>query len=207
LKAYLDKRDLISYLSQELAIREDLMEEKLKSLIDQKPTTLKTEDQEPDADSAPASDEQESKSIRQALRTAVQDDRMTLMTRTTRTLPAPQTKGRLRGPNPPLEDRRKQARGRRRKKDYTGSRLFKHAEKLPKFKGRDDESFSVWLGKYEMMMFTLYEQSKETAYDCLEIALEEEAHSSWKNWTLENPEEEPKNWKTFKKWAEEAWNG
>ena len=72
---------------------------------------------------------------------------------------------------------------------------------------RDDESFSVWLGKYEMMMFTLYEQSKETAYDCLEIALEEEAHSSWKNWTLENPEEEPKNWKTFKKWAEEAWNG
>ena len=46
LKAYLDKRDqdLMSYLSQELAIREDLMEEKLKSLIDQKPTTLKTED-------------------------------------------------------------------------------------------------------------------------------------------------------------------
>ena len=86
-------------------------------------------------------------------------------------------------------------------KEYTGSRLFKHAEKLQKFKGRDDESFSVWLGKYEMMMFTLYEQSKKTAYDCLEIALEEEAHSSWKNWALENPEEEPKNSKTFKKWT------
>ena len=43
LKAHLDKRDqdLMSYLSQELAIREDLVEEKLKSLIDQKPKTLK----------------------------------------------------------------------------------------------------------------------------------------------------------------------
>jgi hypothetical protein len=66
LKAYLDKRDQdhMSYLSQELAIREDLMEEKLKSLIDQKPTTPKTKYQEPDADPAPASDEQEFKSIR-----------------------------------------------------------------------------------------------------------------------------------------------
>jgi hypothetical protein len=52
---------------------------------------------------------------------------------------------------------------------------------------RDDESFSVWLGKYEMMMFTLYAQSKKTAYDCFEIALEDEAHSSWKNWAVENP--------------------
>jgi len=75
LKAYLDRRDkdLMSYLSQELAIREDLMEEKLKSLIDQKPTTLKTEDQEPDADSAPASDEEVFKSIRQPVTTEVQD--------------------------------------------------------------------------------------------------------------------------------------
>ena len=58
-----------------------------------------------------------------------------------------------------------------------------------------------------MTMFTLYEQSKKTAYNCLEIALEEEDHSSWKKWALKNPEEEPKKWKTFKKWAEEAWNG
>ena len=58
-----------------------------------------------------------------------------------------------------------------------------------------------------MMMFTLYEQSKKMPYDCLEFALEEEAHSSWKNWALKNPEEMPKNWKTSKKWAEEAWNG
>ena len=36
LKSYLDKTDLypMSYLSQELEIREDLMEEKLKSLFD-----------------------------------------------------------------------------------------------------------------------------------------------------------------------------
>jgi len=58
-----------------------------------------------------------------------------------------------------------------------------------------------------MMMFILYEQSKKTAYDCLKIVLEDEGHGSWKNWALENPEEEPKNWMTFKKWAEEAWNG
>jgi hypothetical protein len=40
---------------------------------------------------------------------------MTLMTRT---LPAPQTKRRIRGPNAPVEngDRRKQAKGRRRRK-------------------------------------------------------------------------------------------
>jgi len=43
----------MSYLSQELAIREDLVEEKLKYLIEQKPMTLKTEDQEPAAESAP----------------------------------------------------------------------------------------------------------------------------------------------------------
>jgi len=42
-------------------------------------------------------------------------------------------------------------------------------------------------------MFTLYEQSKKTAYDCLEIALEEKVHSSCKNLSLENPEEEHKN--------------
>ena len=58
-----------------------------------------------------------------------------------------------------------------------------------------------------MMMFILYEQSKKTAYDCLKIVLEDEGHGSWKNWALENPEKEPKNWKTFKKCAEEVWNG
>ena len=61
----------MSYLSQELAIREDLVEEKLKYLIEQKPMTLKTEDQEPAAESAAASDD---KSIRQSVRTAVQDN-------------------------------------------------------------------------------------------------------------------------------------
>jgi len=59
LKAYLDKKDedLKVYLSQELAIREDLMEEKLQSLIDPKKSTQKTERQAQDDDFPPASEE------------------------------------------------------------------------------------------------------------------------------------------------------
>ena len=34
----------------------------------------------------------------------------------------------------------------------------------------------------------------------------DEAYSSWNHWVPENPDEEPKNWLTFKKWAEDAWN-
>jgi hypothetical protein len=105
----------MSYLSQELAIREDFIEEKLKSLIDQKPKTLKTEDQAPDADSAPASDEEEFKSIRQPLRTAVQDDPddpddedPSSSTDEEKTSRPKRASGR--------GDRRKQARGRRRRK-------------------------------------------------------------------------------------------
>jgi hypothetical protein len=67
----------------------------------------------------------------------------------------------------PMEDKEtKQEKSKRsslKDKEDTARSSLKHAEKLPKFKGGDDESFSVWLGKYEMMMFTLYEQSKKTA--------------------------------------------
>ena len=209
LKAYLDKRDedLKAYLSQELAIREELMEEKLKSLIDPQPVTLKTEEQDADEDSAPASEQEDAESIHRRLRTAYPEDPDN---------PDDEDPSSSEDDEKPSRPKRASGRGRpekihkktkKKEKEYTGSRLFKHAEKLPKFRGRDDESFSVWLGKYEMMMFTLYNQSKKMAYDCLEIALEEEAYSSWKNWALENPEEELKNWKTFKKWAAEAWNG
>ncbi len=76
LKAYLDKRDedLKAYLSQELAIREELMEEKLKSLIDPQPVTLKTEEQDADEDSAPASEQEDAESIHRRLRTAYPED-------------------------------------------------------------------------------------------------------------------------------------
>jgi len=44
-----------------------------------------------------------------------------------------------------------------------------------------------------MAVLKFYDQSKKTAYDCAEIALETEGT------LLEDLDEEPKNWKTFKK--------
>jgi len=111
---------------------------KLKSLIDQKPRTLKTEAQAPDADCAPASPEEEFKSIRQPLRTAVQDDPddpddedPSSSTDEEKTSRPKHASGRGR-------PEKTSKRTKKKEKEYTESRLFKHSEKLPKFKGRDD---------------------------------------------------------------------
>ena len=75
LKAYLDKRDIDpeAYLSQKLAIKEDLMEEKLRSLIDPKISIQKTERQASDDESPPVSEEDYYRSINRLLQTATLD--------------------------------------------------------------------------------------------------------------------------------------
>ena len=69
LKAYLDKRDadLKAYASQELPIREDLMEKQLQSLIDPKKSNQKTERQASDDEYPPVSQEDDYRSIKRLL--------------------------------------------------------------------------------------------------------------------------------------------